>query len=80
MISDTSLDELQAFGDRLGLKRAWIHFTPGRPHYDLINDDIRRRAIEAGALRVGRREFVAALRRHPDYQAWQTAKQGAQHS
>jgi hypothetical protein len=70
LISDESLEELHAFAARLGLKKAWLHHTPGRPHYDLTTEAIRAKATAAGALRVGRREFVAALRRNPDYQKW----------
>ncbi|WP_198850843.1 DUF4031 domain-containing protein [Alicyclobacillus sp. SO9] len=70
LISDTSVDELTRFGEELGLKREWIHWTPGRPHFDLINEEIRSKAIRAGAKRTHRREFVAALRRMPSYHDW----------
>lgn len=70
LISDTGVEELTSFGEKLGLKKEWIHWTPGRPHFDLINDEIRSKAIRAGAKRARRREFVAALRRMPSYQVW----------
>ncbi len=74
LISDTSLEELHAFAEKIGLKREWLHQTPGRPHYDLVTEDIRQRARDAGAKFVGRRELVAAVRRNPLYSAWQTER------
>lgn len=70
LISDSGIEELYRFGAKLGLKREWVHWTPGRPHFDLINDEIRRKALAAGAKRLPRREFVAALRRMPSYRLW----------
>jgi hypothetical protein len=74
LISDTSLEELHAFAEKIGLKRGWLHHTPGRPHYDLVTEDIRQRARDAGAKFVGRRELIAAIRRNPLYAEWQTER------
>jgi|GEM_PF-2801124 len=71
LISDTGVEELYRFGENIGLKREWVHWTPGRPHFDLINEEIRKKAVDAGARWVKRREFVAALRRMPTYLQWQ---------
>ena len=58
-----SQDELHAFAQRIGLKRAW--FQPGKPiggkpsrlwHYD-VTEAKRQAAIQAGAQPVGLREF-----------------------
>ena len=57
-----SQDELHAFGQSIGLRRAW--FQPGKPggkpsrlwHYD-VTDAMRARAIAAGAQPIGIREF-----------------------
>jgi Protein of unknown function (DUF4031) len=49
--ADTT-EELHAFADRLGLRRAWFQSKPGRPdrdHYDLTAAG-RARAIELGAI------------------------------
>lgn len=48
LVSDTSLDELRAFAERLGIPRYWMQPFPV-PHYEL-NNAWRRRAIRAGAI------------------------------
>lgn len=72
LISDTGMQELYEFGEKLGFKREWVHHTPGRPHFDLMTEEVLRKAIQAGAKRVGRREFVSALRRNPLYQQFKS--------
>ena len=60
MIADT-LDELHAMADRIGMRREW--FQPySHPHYDLSLTK-RAEAVKAGAVELGRREFVAVMRR-----------------
>jgi alkanesulfonate monooxygenase SsuD/methylene tetrahydromethanopterin reductase-like flavin-dependent oxidoreductase (luciferase family) len=57
-------EELHAFAEQLGLRRAWFqdhHRDPTRHHYDL-SDPARERAIESGAVAVTWREG-ARLRR-----------------
>lgn len=58
-----SQDELHAFAQSIGLKRAW--FQPGKPiggkpsrlwHYD-VTDSVRARAIAAGARAINIREL-----------------------
>jgi len=44
-----SLEELQAFAGRLGLKRAWFHARPRLSHYDLT-PGMRGKALELGAI------------------------------
>lgn len=57
MISDTSLDELHAFAQWVGVpSRAF-----GGDHYD-IPEHVRAIAIEEGAVEVSSREVVIALR------------------
>ncbi len=56
LVSDTSLDELHAFAEWIGIpKRAF-----GGDHYD-IPDEIRPMVIAEGAQPVTSREIVAAL-------------------
>lgn len=59
MVSDASEEELHAFADRIGLKRAWAQLRPhaSAAHYDLTP---RRRAlaIKLGAVEVTGRELV----------------------
>jgi hypothetical protein len=63
-----SAEELHAFAERLGLRRAWFQSKPGRPwhdHYDLTREG-RERAIALGAVPVPWREAARrniALRR-----------------
>lgn len=50
-------EELHAFAERLGLRRAWFQSKPGRPendHYDLTAAG-RLRALELGAIAEDRR-------------------------
>jgi hypothetical protein len=65
--ADTT-DELHAFAERLGLRRAWFQSKPGRPwhdHYDLTRPG-RDRAIALGAVarpwREAARSNIAARR------------------
>jgi hypothetical protein len=54
--ADTA-DELHAFAQRLGLRRAWFQSKPGRPendHYDLTQGG-RALALELGAIAEDRR-------------------------
>jgi hypothetical protein len=47
-----SLAELNAFADRLGLRRAWLQTRPAKPehdHYDLTRAG-RERALALGAI------------------------------
>jgi hypothetical protein len=61
MTSDESLEELHAFGERIGLKRAWYR-NGKHPHYGIV-DSFRRVAIEQGAREASMREIVAAAAR-----------------
>ena len=56
MISDTSLDELHAFARWVGVPdRAF-----GGDHYD-ISENVRKIAVEEGAIEVSSRRIVMAL-------------------
>lgn len=58
MTADTP-DELHAFADRIGMKRAWAQHE-GRPtvHYDLVPTR-RAAAIRLGAIEVTSRQMVS---------------------
>lgn len=56
MTSDTSLSELHAFADRLGLKRAWFQ----EDHYDLVATR-RSLAVRLGAQEVTGRELLRRM-------------------
>jgi len=59
-LSADSPEELIAFADRLGLKRAW--FQPGcLYHYDVV-DRLRTEAIRLGAEPVTSRELVRRVK------------------
>jgi len=60
MIAD-SLDELHVMSDRIGVARRWFQRESSFPHYDICLQ-MRRRAIDFGAIELGRRRFVAKLR------------------
>lgn len=61
LTSDESLDELFAFGDRIGLRRSWFQ-NGDHPHFDIV-DSFRRIAIRQGARQASMREIVAAARK-----------------
>lgn len=56
LVSDSSYDELHAFAEALGLRRAWFQGD----HYD-IPTEVRDRAIALGAQPVESLELVARL-------------------
>jgi len=60
MIADT-LEELHAMAGAIGAKHEWFQPT-SFPHYDLTASR-RASAVYYGAIEVGRREFVAHMRR-----------------
>ena len=57
LVSDHSVDELHAFADELGLRRAWFQGD----HYD-VPEEVRHRAIAQGAEPVSSAELVRRLR------------------
>lgn len=56
LVSDTSLEELHNFAERLGLRHEWFQ-KKSVPHYDLTGE-VYVRAIELGATLVSTREIV----------------------
>lgn len=62
LISDTSLDELQAFAEQLGLQ--WRDYQKGPVPFFEIGPYMRRRAIAGGATAVKGPEFVTARARY----------------
>ena len=65
LVSDTSVDELHAFAERLGIPRRAFQGD----HYD-VTDELRDCAIAEGARAVSSRDVVralraAGLRKHP---------------
>ena len=59
------LDELLAFAAKLGLPRAWLQTTPGRPwkdHYDLP-EDLRFQAVALGAVELDLQQAAVLTRR-----------------
>ncbi len=67
MVSDTSLEELHAFSQALGIPRKGFQDNPFRnhPHYDLPLD-LREQAIAAGAVEVTGSQLVRRMYRYPD--------------
>lgn len=47
MVSDTSLEELHEFAEKLGMKRAWFQ-NGSAPHYD-VSEGKRQQAYKMGA-------------------------------
>lgn len=61
MIADT-LDELHAFAECLGFRRAWFQ-SGSIPHYDVGTTGKRELAIKLGAIECDRHVFVAHVQR-----------------
>lgn len=61
MVSTTSVDELHAFADKIGLKRSWFQ-NKSTPHYDLTRGK-RLQAVKNGAIEVTPKEFVSFVRK-----------------
>lgn len=60
-LSADTVEELQAFADRLGLKRVWFQDKgDGRWHYD-VTDSRRLAAVVAGAVPITYRQFGAFI-------------------
>lgn len=57
-----SLDELHAFAQRLGLKRAWFQGNATYPHYD-VTVAVRAKALQQGALPSDRATTVACFKK-----------------
>ena len=56
LFSDTDVDELHAFAERIGMERTWFH-DMRIPHYDLTQAP-RRLAVYCGAIEVDLRQAV----------------------
>lgn len=65
LIADTP-EELRSFAKAIGMKPAWIQKEgTAAEHFDIFGDARRKRAIDAGAIPVSRRELgrlIAAKR------------------
>jgi hypothetical protein len=66
LTDQAGVDELNAFADRIGLKREWFQNRKFLPHYDL-QPNLRRRAVQAGAIEVSGRDFVLRCSSNPLY-------------
>ncbi len=55
--------ELHRFAAGLGLKRAWFQDRTGLPHYDLMGERMRDRAIAAGARALSSEESILQRRK-----------------
>jgi hypothetical protein len=62
MASDTSLEELHAMAEKIGMRRSWFQDSPGHPHYDLTPHR-RAAALAAGATEADRATIIGAWRR-----------------
>lgn len=63
MIGST-IDELHQFADKIGLHRCYYRNPRKKkhPHYDLMNEKIRKKAIDNGAVFVTDRTIVKFCR------------------
>ena len=62
MVADTQL-ELDVMAKRLGLRREWFQWRPGKlPHYDLTASK-RKQALKLGAREISGRDLVARFMR-----------------
>lgn len=61
LISDQGPDELHQFAQGIGLKREWYQ-DHRHPHYDILNNQIRKKALRSGARLVDRKQLVRLAR------------------
>lgn len=61
LTADT-LNELHAFAASVGMMPAWFQNGRSGPHYDLTASR-RAKAIQLGAVELGDREFIKAIRK-----------------
>ena len=75
----TTLGELHAFAQGIGLKREWFQERARHPHYDLTSKRMTKRALSHGAELVSTRQLILKLRcikeqrrgaDEPDSRAW----------
>lgn len=57
LVSDASIEELHAFARKLGLLRIWFQDKPGKPHYDIMRESTRSKALALGAVMVTSKEL-----------------------
>lgn len=66
LISDTSLEELHTFAiNRLGFKKEWYQDDIWAKHYDLTTSRAKKRAEQAGAIKINAREICKKLKEAP---------------
>lgn len=58
LFSDTSLEELHTFAERIGLRREWFQSNKKAPHYDVIGTKTHSRALAAGAVSCMRKDVL----------------------
>lgn len=61
----TTIDELHEFANKIELNKCYYRNPRKKkhPHYDLMNDAIRRKAFKNGAILVNAREIVKLCRK-----------------
>ena len=59
LTADT-LNELHLFAESIGIKRGWFHNPRGKnhPHYDLVTENKRNKALSNGAKLVSSKDIV----------------------
>jgi len=58
-----SVEELQYFAGRMGLKPSWFQDQSSLPHYDLTKN-FRLLAVKLGAIEIDRKKFVKIMRKY----------------
>jgi hypothetical protein len=75
MISDTSIEELHEFAQRINLRVEWFQNKgAGKfwiPHYDLTTPNARKRAKLAGATEIDPTKLVEILKSAPYKDKWE---------
>ena len=61
LVSDSSLEELHAFAQNMGLKRHWFQVHRNHPHYDLTTNSALTRALARGAYNVSSKELIRRM-------------------
>lgn len=61
LLSDSSLEELHEFAEKLEIKREWFH-PKSSPHYDLFGIAKWRKAISLGATKADAKKVVEIIK------------------
>lgn len=61
IISDTSIDELHIFAEKISFKLEWFQNNNRHPHYDITTSKAKNRVIKAGAILISSKKLLKII-------------------